>query len=106
MEKKAKALIEKLLGELGSLKWTAQPMPDGNDAGLPRRPDLTVEFSSGNSKFILILEIKSSGEPRRILEAAGRLGELRGQGYPVFVAPFISERGRELCNRLKMGCLD
>jgi len=106
MEKKARALIEKLLGELGSLKWTVRPMPDGNDAGLTRRPDMMVTVFSGKSKFNLMMVVKSSGEPRRILEAAGHLGELRDRGYPVFVAPFISERGRELCNRLKMGCLD
>jgi hypothetical protein len=106
IERKARALIQELLGELGSLKWTVPPRLNRNDAGLARRPDLMVDITCGTRKFTLIFEIGSSGEPRRILEAAGYLGGLRDRGFPVFVAPFISQRGRELCARLKMGCLD
>lgn len=71
-----------------------------------QRPDLMATLRSGNKRFDLLVEVRSSGEPRFIAEAAGYMARLRGAGHPVIVAPFISERGRELCKSLDIGCVD
>ena len=75
-------------------------------AAAVQRPDLMATLRSGNKRYDLLVEVRSSGEPRFIAEAAGYMARLRGAGHPVIVAPFISERGRELCKSLDIGCVD
>lgn len=67
----------------------------------------TVQFADGTKKVILA-EAKTLGEPRVIREIIGRITrqERRSTEYPIFVCPFISPRGRELCRDAGIGYLD
>jgi len=88
------------------LRWDIGPAVRSKLENSIKRPDLAVTVRSENKEFLLFIEVKPSGEPLRIKEAAGTLMQLRELGYPVLVAPFISERGRDLCKALDMGCVD
>lgn len=95
-----------MLGSLGNVHWKAEPATVMKRDDSVIVPDLVASLRSGKKEYTLFVEAKSSGEPRFIAELAGRMTPLRGMGYPVLVAPFISERGRELCKSLDIGCVD
>ncbi|MCE5297089.1 MAG: hypothetical protein LLG16_08320 [Euryarchaeota archaeon] len=95
--------VETLLSHLGIIKWERDPDNVSKDG----RTYLIANFMIGNQKKKLLLEFRSNGEPRSIAEFAGRIGDRsRADHYPVLVAPFISERGRRLCERSNIGCID
>ncbi|EQD61753.1 hypothetical protein B1B_07538 [mine drainage metagenome] len=74
-----------------------------------RMADLVARARSGDVAQELIFEIKSLGEPRMAEQAIMQLRELarmRPSAYPVFAAPYISERAREICKREGVGYLD
>ena len=57
----------------------------------------------------MVLEVKSSGQPRIARTAAYQLARLRNQDpglYGVFAAPYISPQTAEICIQEKLGYLD
>lgn len=61
--------------------------------------DLTVEVTTDRETYRLIVEIKSSGQPRYARDAVARLSIKSGQSsmrdYPVFAAPSFRSRRRK-----------
>jgi len=104
MKKRAVRAVTNLLGELGKVKVVDRRVKMGAD--LPEKTFSLVDFTYGKKKRTILIWVRPSGEPRLINEFAGILKTMDKDWYPVFVAPFISERGRELCRKLDMGCLD
>ena len=73
------------------------------------RADVMVKVQTGNLKKYLLIEVKSSGEPRIVQSSIYQLKKLAGlkKGmYPVFVAPYISERSREILVSENIGYID
>ncbi len=71
--------------------------------------DLILTVRIGNLSKRLCCEIKSRGEPLYLYQAIGRLrqtGEIKKGGYPVIIAPFISEQGRKVCKIEGIGYID
>lgn len=100
-----KNAVEELLSRVGELKWIEKTNKDTN--GIGNRAGSIANLNVGNKKKKLLFEFRSTGEPRTIAEFAGRLGNRPGGDfYPILVAPFFSDRGRELCERSKIGCVD
>ena len=63
------------------------------------RADVMVKVRTGDLKKSLLIEVKSSGEPRIVQSAIYKLKKLVGTDegiYPVFAAPYVSERSREI----------
>ncbi|MCI4326297.1 MAG: hypothetical protein L3K16_01470 [Thermoplasmata archaeon] len=63
----------------------------------------------GDLRKELVIEVKSSGEPRiaeQAITQLRRLAKLRPGSYGVFAAPYISERSRELCKAEGIGYVD
>jgi len=78
-----------------------EPRPDGPDLGLRLR------VSRGSRR--LIVEVRSSGQPRVIREAINQLARYRDRprgGYAVVVAPYISPRAGQLCVGENVGFVD
>jgi len=101
IHQEAKELLNELLMPLGTVKWESHPLIED------WRPDYRVKLSIGARQYHLLLEIKSSGEPRFIQQLLGITSTLgKRQGYPVFIAPFVSERGRISCIDNGVGYLD
>ena len=74
-----------------------------------RRVDFLVTLKTGNKTVKVVCEVKALGEPRIISQTAVQLNEyskLADNAYPVFVAPYVSERGREVCKSLGIGFVD
>ncbi len=88
------------------LKW--EPTRSKNDTKKRWQPDLIVKAKANRKIYTLIIEIKSSGEPRNIAQVAGYIKAMKNSisGYPVLVAPFISLRGRKMCKDLGLGFVD
>ncbi len=77
--------------------------------GTSDRADAVAEVVLGRIRKEILLEVKSSGEPRvaeRAISQLRRLGRLRPGSYGVFAAPYISERSRELCKSEGIGFVD
>ena len=73
------------------------------------RADVIVKVRTGNFKKYLLIEVKSSGEPRIVKSSIYQLKKLAGINtgtYPVFVAPYISRRSREILVSENIGYID
>lgn len=75
------------------------------------RIDLLVRMRLGDEERTLLIEAKGTGQPRIAREAIGQLARIRAEdayskGYPLFTAPFITERTAEICREAGVGFLD
>jgi hypothetical protein len=73
------------------------------------RGDAIAEVRVGKLRKELVIEVKSSGEPRiaeQAITQLRRFTRLRPGSYGVFAAPYISERSRELCKAEGIGYVD
>ena len=73
------------------------------------RADVMVKVRTGDLKKSLLIEVKSSGEPRIVQSAIYQLKKLVGTDkgiYPVFAAPYVSERSREILASENIGYID
>ncbi|MCK4614740.1 MAG: hypothetical protein KAU14_08045, partial [Thermoplasmata archaeon] len=103
---KAIQAIKELFEDVGNVQWQTKYV----EALLDNKwkIDVIISLTINHKTQKLLVEVKSSGEPRIIAQAAGylkRATEIYG-GYPVLVAPFVSSRGRELCKELGIGFVD
>jgi Uncharacterized protein conserved in bacteria len=73
------------------------------------RPDITAEMRIGTTKKRIVIEVKSVGEPRFLSQAILQLKSYVSTVkniYPIIVAPYISERGRQICKENNIGFID
>lgn len=74
------------------------------------QPDLWVKLLMPYGEQNLIAEVKSSGQPRIVREAAGQLLKHRYSAppgtYGILVAPYISPKAAEICAEEKIGYVD
>ncbi len=73
------------------------------------RADWLVTMKIADQSRQLLVEVKNSGQPRLAHDAVNqllRLKEKLPQAYPVFMAPFISERSAEICIQENVGFAD
>ena len=62
--------------------------------------------TNSSSKYTLVFEIKSTGQPRFARMAVNQLKEIilkNSNSYGVFAAPFISEESRKICQENNIG---
>jgi len=73
-------------------------------------PDLWIKLGVPYGEQDLLTEVKTSGEPRYVREAAGQILKYRYSAppgsYGILVAPFISPRAAEICAEEKIGFID
>lgn len=72
------------------------------------RADFLVTLNIKGKDNVLICEIKSSGSPSHVLPAVVQLKKsIEGKkGYPVIIAPYISQRSAEICRQNNTGFID
>ena len=77
---------------------------------LKRKPDLEIQIQNRNgSKYKIVFEVKSTGQPRFARMAVNQLREFisnRGDLYGVFASTFISEDSQQICKDSGVGFLD
>ncbi len=105
LEKELKQTVELILQEIPFLKINKKIKSlKGNI-----RPDLVMQVNDGNRSTYLIIEAKSSGEPRYIRPAILQLKEYLAQyknSYGIITAPYISSDTDDLCKKNKVGFID
>lgn len=71
--------------------------------------DLLLTLNLKGKDNVIICEVKSSGAPSHLLPATIQLKkvlEKYKEGYPVIIAPYISQRSAEICRQNKVGFID
>ncbi len=73
-------------------------------------PDLAIQVETPvKEKYIIIFEVKSTGQPRYARMAANQLQSIidkREDVYGVFGAPFVSDESKEICKETGIGFID
>ena len=73
------------------------------------RPDFGLEVLVGGENFLVVVEVKTSGQPRVAGYAMSQLRCYRqafAAAYPVFMAPYIAPRTAEMCRQEGVGYAD
>jgi hypothetical protein len=98
-------LLKDLLGDMDSIEWVRDSR-GGSKGGLRFDRVVTIRTPLGQARLLVIA--RPSGVPGVIKELAGAvsLASPGGGELAVLVAPFVSERGREMCKRLGIGFVD
>ena len=74
-----------------------------------RNIDFVARFQVGDLPHLLVCEFKRSGQPRYVREAVHHLKVISGSiplSTPVFLAPYLSEESRRLCQDAGVGYAD
>jgi hypothetical protein len=74
-----------------------------------RKVDVALRLKIGEKKETILCEVLSQSFPKQIREKGLQLLEKNEQGkkgYPVIIAPYISELGKEICKKIGVGFLD
>lgn len=107
MESFAAVQLEQLLRRVVSLQLQSiVSIPFGGDSGV----DLTATVRTAGRDYLLLCEVKSSGQPRLAREAINQLrasaAKLKRDSFLIFIAPFITPTTQELCRAEGVGYLD
>lgn len=73
------------------------------------RPDLIIRLALPAAEQVIIVEIKSNGQPRLARDAVNQLLRYRDEVsgmYGVFMAPYISPRAASICEKAGIGYAD
>src|SRR4030065_1827774 len=71
--------------------------------------DILVNLAIDDKKQVLVVEVKSNGQPRLAREAVNQLMRYRSafpSAYLIFMAPYISPQAAEICMKDGVGYLD
>lgn len=71
--------------------------------------DILVKLSLGDNIQILLVEVKSNGQPRMARDAVNQMIRYRNSypdAYLIFMAPYISPQAAEICMKDGVGYLD
>ena len=89
LKQKFQDLLSQCLKEVPHVRSLECRFEEGSES------DLTVEVTTDQGIFRLIVGIRNNGQPRYAREAVAllsmKLAGLSGSGYAVFAAPFISD---------------
>jgi hypothetical protein len=78
-------------------------------SGKKAKADVALRLKIGEEKETLLCEIVAQSFPKQIREKGLQLLERTEQGkkgYPVIIAPYVSELGKEICKKIGIGFLD
>jgi len=102
IEGEAKKALMSVLEKIPFLKITSVER-EANGA------DILVNLAIDDKKQVLVVEVKSNGQPRLAREAVNQLMRYRNafpNAYLIFMAPYISPQAAEICMKDGVGYLD
>jgi len=106
LEKRAEEALKNCLSKIPFLRIEkTKKEADQNDV----RPDLLITLRLPDRKMDLIVELKTSGQPRLARNAVNQLLRYRDKfpgAYGILVAPYISLRAAEICANSNIGYVD
>ena len=80
-----------------------------NSSDRGRMADIILRLRVGDKTKSLLCQVVSQRYPKQLREKGFQLLEISQQGrkgYPVIIAPYISDLGREICKKIGVGFLD
>ena len=98
-----------VLASLQAVPFAGDPTWEAQTSSGGVVPNARVSLPVRNGHFMILVEVKDNGQPRYAREAVTRLllGLQRTDAdYAVFVAPYISPRGAEICRENGIGYID
>lgn len=72
-------------------------------------PDIALKLKTPDGEQMVLVEVKSSGQPRVVREAVNQLLQYQSkasQAYGVLVAPYISPQSAQICTENGVGYVD
>jgi hypothetical protein len=72
-------------------------------------PDIALKLKTPDGEQMVLVEVKSSGQPRVVREAVNQLLQYRAkvpEAYGVLVAPYISPQSAQICTESGIGYVD
>jgi hypothetical protein len=109
IEQKFKADFKELFPKLkGATPVPVASLP-GDYSKIGKMIDIILRLKVGDKPKNLLGEVISQRYPKQLREKGLQLLEISQQGkkgYPVIIAPYISELGREICKKIGVGFLD
>jgi hypothetical protein len=102
--------IKEILDSTGTVGATRLGFARTRLLGQEIKPDLMIQAETKEKqKYLIVFEVKSTGQPRYARMAANQLQSIRANRenvYGVFGAPFISEESKKICQESGIGYLD
>lgn len=106
IEQEAIERVESLLRHIPTISDVVSEHISGPDEGA----DFNVDARLDGRPFRLIVQVKPDGQPRNVKNAVWGLHYYAQRhvenAYPLFVAPYLSERSRGICDESRVGYLD
>jgi hypothetical protein len=103
-------LIKEILDKTGTVKAIRTGLGGTRLLSQEIKPDLVIQAETQEKqKYLIVFEVKSTGQPRYARMAANQLQSIRANRenvYGVFGAPFISEESKKICQESGIGYLD
>jgi len=109
IEKKFKADFRELFPKLKNATAVLPAVLSKDSPKSRGMADIILRLKVGDKTRNLLCEVISQRYPKQLREKGLQLLEIsqRGtKGYPVIIAPYISELGREICKKIGVGFLD
>jgi hypothetical protein len=106
LEKRAEEALKNCLSKIPFLKIEKTKKESDQNGG---RPDLLITLRLPDGKMDLIVELKTSGQPRLARNAVNQLLRYRDkfpEAYGILIAPYISLRAAEICASSNIGYVD
>ena len=106
LEKKAEEALKTCLSKIPFLR-IEKIKKEADQNG--RRPDLLITLRLPEGKMDLIVELKTSGQPRLARDAVNQLLRYREKfpgAYGILVAPYISLKAADICANSNIGYVD
>ena len=102
--------VKEIFDSTGTVKATRTGFAGTRLLNQEIKLDLVIQAETKEKeKYLVVLEVKSAGQPRYARMAANQLQSIRANRenvYGVFGAPFISEESKKICQESGIGYLD
>jgi len=104
IEQEFKAIFKSLFPKLKNATLISE-----YSSGKKAKVDLALRLKIGKEWETLLCDIVAQSFPKQIRERGLQLLEMTKQGkkgYPVIIAPYVSDLGKEVCKKMGIGFLD
>lgn len=108
IERRAAKVLEAFLSSIPGL--AIKQLEREPDLAQAARPDLVATLSYAGKPLVLVVEVKGSGQPKIVREAARQaqraIAHAGSNAVPMIMAPYLSEQAQDVCRDEQVAFLD
>ncbi|WP_294044358.1 hypothetical protein [Sphingomonas sp.] len=108
IERRAAKVLEAFLSSIPGL--AIKQLEREPDLAQADRPDLVATLSYAGKPLVLVVEVKGSGQPKIVREAARQakraIAHAGSNAVPMIMAPYLSEQAQDVCRDEQVAFLD